>query len=82
MIAVGSASAGMARVLRSRSSGSGCCLAAGLPSVRHEGALMLVRDRPQLLLELLARATDYVPPAGVDIEVDSADFTQAIPARR
>lgn len=47
-------------------------------SLEHEGPLLLLGERPEMLLELLGIA---VPP-GAKVALASADFTQAVPLER
>jgi len=53
-----------------------------MPAIRHEGAVMLVRDRPELVLDLLRRVSAWVPLDGGSVVVENADFSQAIPLER
>jgi hypothetical protein len=53
-----------------------------VPSIRHEGLLLLLRARPEIVLDLLAgakAANDRPDPDGVTLRLEAADFTQAVP---
>jgi hypothetical protein len=51
-----------------------------MPSLPHEAPLLLFRERPELLPELLQAALGITIPAHTEARVDDADFTQVVPA--
>lgn len=51
-----------------------------MPSQLHEALLLLFRNRPQLVPELLRDALRAVLPEYSDIKIDSADLTEVQPA--
>jgi hypothetical protein len=51
-----------------------------MPTLPHEAPLLLFRERPELLPELLQAALGMRIPAHTEARVDDADFTQVVPA--
>lgn len=51
-----------------------------MPTIPHEAPLLLLRERPSLIAELLRDALGLVLPAHNDARVDESDFTQLVPA--
>jgi hypothetical protein len=51
-----------------------------MPTIPHEAPLLLLRERPSLIAELLQGALGLVLPAHTDARIDESDFTQLVPA--
>lgn len=51
-------------------------------SIRHEGPILLLGERPDLLIALLGRRLRLDLPRSATIALASADFTQAVPVER
>jgi hypothetical protein len=58
----------------------GCATVARMPSLSHEALLLLFRNRPELVPELLRDALHVELPAFTEVRVESADLTEVVPA--
>jgi len=53
-----------------------------VPSLEHEAPLLVLREAPALVPALLREALGVVLPSFAEVELEDADFTQAMPAER
>jgi hypothetical protein len=50
-----------------------------MASIKHEGLLLLFRNRPELAPQLLGEVLGLTLPRWTEARVESSDFTQVVP---